>query len=339
MRWISGLGGLLWLLPLWAEEVVWERYGELAVYPEQRATAYVQALDKTRLAAEVSGKVEKVEVREGDRVEAGQILVQLEETPLRLALERAQAALAAAQTNLEEAQRRYAQAQRLREKGLIAREDADAAHDRLALRARELEIQQADLKEAAWRFEHRYVRAPFAGFVVSRSVSPGDWVNLGQSLIQLMAEAREAVAFVPAELLPQLKSADRLDLQTTDGRRYALSFLQHVPQRELKSQEVKVRLRFQGEAPEAGTAGSLIWRDLRPHLPATALASFRGTLGVWVKKADALPCFLPLPQAQLGRTLPLALDLDDLIAARGHAELAWSVGEDRPAPWCTQERR
>ena len=62
--------------------------------------AYVGA-QKVLITPDISGKIEKVVVREGQRVNEGDILFEIDPVPFRLALQQAQAKLATAKTNYE----------------------------------------------------------------------------------------------------------------------------------------------------------------------------------------------------------------------------------------------
>lgn len=61
-----------------------------ATEPVRTASGYVEATD-VRVAAKVAGRVASVSVNEGQRVEAGQVLVTLATTETDLAISRAQA--------------------------------------------------------------------------------------------------------------------------------------------------------------------------------------------------------------------------------------------------------
>jgi membrane fusion protein (multidrug efflux system) len=62
--------------------------------------AYVGA-QKVLITPDISGKIEKVVVREGQRVNEGDVLFEIDPVPFRLALQQAQANLATARTNYE----------------------------------------------------------------------------------------------------------------------------------------------------------------------------------------------------------------------------------------------
>ena len=62
--------------------------------------AYVGA-QKVLITPDISGKIEKVVVREGQRVKEGDILFEIDPVPFRLALQQAQAKLATAKTTYD----------------------------------------------------------------------------------------------------------------------------------------------------------------------------------------------------------------------------------------------
>jgi membrane fusion protein (multidrug efflux system) len=70
--------------------------------------AYVQA-DKVSISADVSGRVLAVEVRNNQRVTAGQVLFRLDDRPYRIALEHARAQLASARLEVEGLRATYRQ--------------------------------------------------------------------------------------------------------------------------------------------------------------------------------------------------------------------------------------
>ena len=71
--------------------------------------AYIKA-DKAIIAAEVTGKIIEVAVKENDRVEPGQLLFRLDDTPYKLTLERAEAALAQTAQDIAAMKLQYGQA-------------------------------------------------------------------------------------------------------------------------------------------------------------------------------------------------------------------------------------
>jgi membrane fusion protein (multidrug efflux system) len=121
---------------------------------------------------EVAGEIEKVHFQEGERVAAGQVLFTLDDALVRADLNEANA-------NLENARRAYTRATELAEKQLIAGADLDTTRA-------ELDVNQARAASARTHLDKTVIRAPFAGVTGLRNVSAGDYVNVGQELVQLV---------------------------------------------------------------------------------------------------------------------------------------------------------
>jgi HlyD family secretion protein len=155
------------------------------------ASGYVVARRKATIASEITGKVVDLRVDEGNVVEAGQILAQLDsalaETDLALAQSRAlasQAAVGAIAADLRDAERIFERTQTLSQKNFASQADLTKAEARLGvLRAQlnqsqaQLETARLDAQRAAKVLEQHRIRAPFAGVVIERSAQPGEMIS------------------------------------------------------------------------------------------------------------------------------------------------------------------
>ena len=154
-------------------------HGSVAAAPRWVAGT-VSAADHATVSTRTAAAVERVLVREGSRVESGAVLVRLADRDVRAQLEAARAVLVAAETN----ERRV--------RGLVESGHAPAAQldPLVAQRA------QAEGQVTALRADLAYseVRAPFAGVVLKKMVSPGDLVAPGQPMLELAGAGLEIVA-------------------------------------------------------------------------------------------------------------------------------------------------
>ena len=155
------------------------------------ASGYVVARRKATIASEITGKVVELRVDEGNVVEAGQILAQLDssiaETDLALAQSRAlasQAAVGAIAADLRDAQRIFDRTQTLSQKNFASEADLTKAEARVGVvRAQlnqsqaQLETARLDARRAAKVLEQHRIRAPFAGVVIERSAQPGEMIS------------------------------------------------------------------------------------------------------------------------------------------------------------------
>jgi HlyD family secretion protein len=155
------------------------------------ASGYVVARRKATIASQITGKVVDLRVDEGNVVEAGQILAQLDsslaETDLALARSRAlasEAAVGAIAADLRDAERIFNRTQSLSQKNFASEADLTKAEARVGvLRAQlsqsqaQLETARLDAKRAAEVLEQHRIRAPFAGVVIERSAQPGEMIS------------------------------------------------------------------------------------------------------------------------------------------------------------------
>ena len=156
-----------------------------------QALGTAHARESITVTAKVSEIVQQVHFDSGDEVGKGAVLV-------TLSGEQQRAALAEAQAAADEAERLYRRQAELAQKQLIARSQLDnqrAARD--AARARVAQV-RAQLGE-------RVIRAPFAGVLGIRQVSPGALVTPGTPIATLDDLSRMYVDFpVPESALARI---------------------------------------------------------------------------------------------------------------------------------------
>jgi membrane fusion protein (multidrug efflux system) len=186
-------------------------------------TGGVEALRETAIWARASGYVRRWHVDIGDRVEKGQLLVELDTPELDQQLAQAEADLGSRRAAIEVARASISfsrpQAQRyeaLVPEGLASQSDLDskrslAAVDVANLHAAEAALvsQEADVRRLVELRGFARVTAPFAGIITSRSVEDGTLVTAGTSggagLFRLAATDPARVFIqVPQELAPSV---------------------------------------------------------------------------------------------------------------------------------------
>ncbi|MFC0677027.1 efflux RND transporter periplasmic adaptor subunit [Lysobacter korlensis] len=174
-----------------------------------QALGTVQARESVTLTAKVSETVERVHFDSGEVVKAGAPLI-------TLSGQAQQASLREAQATAEEAERLFQRQNELAGQQLIARSQLDAQRaTRDAARARVAQI-RAQLGD-------RTIRAPFAGVLGLRQVSPGTLVTPGTVIATLDDTARVHVDFpVPETQLAQVAPGQALTATSAayPGRRF-----------------------------------------------------------------------------------------------------------------------
>src|SRR5436309_78144 len=155
------------------------------------ASGYVTARRRATVSSKITGKVVDVLVEEGMEIREGQVLAHLDDVSPRKQLALAEAQLASARRNLTENEVRLRQArlsqermQRLKEQGVSAQADLDAANAEADSFAARLEVGRQDVEVAERQValrrqdvEDTVIRAPFSGVAVTKDAQPGEMIS------------------------------------------------------------------------------------------------------------------------------------------------------------------
>jgi len=132
-----------------------------------------------KISAYVPARIDQLPVKEGDLVLKRQLLVQLDDTEYRAAVNQAKAQLNSAEANLEQAQLVYDRQKGLFEKRLSSKEQYDLAATELK-RAKALYQQaEANLDQAKYAWSKTTISSPMDGMVTSLNAEVGEIVMIG----------------------------------------------------------------------------------------------------------------------------------------------------------------
>lgn len=159
------------------------RVGDQEFGASRHATGTVRLRRETPLAFLSDGRVQTVSVREGDLVQAGQILATLDPTAV-------DAAAAAADARARQAEAELQRQRELHKRGWVAKARVESA---------EAAAEAAAADRSSTRFSRRFARiaAPAAGVVLTRSAEPGQAVAAGTSVLVVGEFASGFVLRVP----------------------------------------------------------------------------------------------------------------------------------------------
>jgi HlyD family secretion protein len=163
----------------------------LACGDESPELSLVGTVERTEveLVAPVSETVIAVRAQRGDRVQAGQLVVELDPTYARVEEARAVAALAAARSAVLVARQEHERAKRLRSDRVLSQQDLDRARlaqDEAVARLHEAEAQLAAAKK---RKADLALSAPVAGVLDQLPFDAGERVPAGAVLAVLLSDA------------------------------------------------------------------------------------------------------------------------------------------------------
>lgn len=151
------------------------------------ATGQLLARSQAAVAAQVGGQITGIVRDEGEAVEEGALVIEIDPERRRLEVQSARAMLAQAEAQASEAERELARIEKLHAQGVAADAKLDQVRTALRSAASNRESLQAQLGMMERSLRDASVTAPFAGLVARRYVSEGEFVAPGQKLFDLVA--------------------------------------------------------------------------------------------------------------------------------------------------------
>lgn len=156
------------------------------VTTQQSLLGQVEALESATLGFELPGRVDRLAVREGDTVSAGQVLAFLDTDLIDQQVAQAQASVAQIQTQLKLSRSTLKRLENARAEGAITDQRIDEARQQLEGTVANLAAAQAQLATLTVQRDKHQLRAPFAGQVTARHLSPGAVITAGSPVFDLV---------------------------------------------------------------------------------------------------------------------------------------------------------
>jgi multidrug efflux system membrane fusion protein len=139
------------------------------------------AVDSVEIRARVSGYLDRIDFTDGQMVKQGDLLFTVDKRPFQTALDQAKANLAQARANLAFAESDLARGTQLVRERTITEQTFDQRTQAKRVAEAALQAQEAAVRQASLDLEFTELKAPVAGRIGDRRVSPGNLVTGGTS--------------------------------------------------------------------------------------------------------------------------------------------------------------
>ena len=229
-----------------------ERVREEQIHRSVEVVGTLAAVDEVTISAEAEGRVSRLLADLGDRVSAGQALVELDREKPQYNLDQQKAALARAlakfgatdaghlppiehtpdvqkaQAELAQAKQAYDRAQELHKRQLVPKQTLDdaetmlqskqASYDSALQNAKNLRA-DIDATDAAARLADRQlrdtmIRAPFDGYVQKRLINLGEYVKVQSPVMAVVkVDPLKATAEIPEKMAPWIEVGQAVELR------------------------------------------------------------------------------------------------------------------------------
>lgn len=169
-------------------------------------TGTVIARTSSLVASEVAGLVVELRAREGDAVRRGQSIARLRRQTLELRLDESRAELKESEARLELARRSLERSRELFESGVISRQQLDDAVSESDAWEGRVEQSQAEIARLEDELERSRIPAPFTGVIVAEHVDVGEWLDVGDAVVEMVSlDDLEVVTALPEHYFERVK--------------------------------------------------------------------------------------------------------------------------------------
>jgi RND family efflux transporter MFP subunit len=159
-------------IPVKVAQVAKQKISEKLTY-----TGTLEAWQKINIMPDIGGKVAKIYVEEGQRVERDQLLAEMDTESIGLQLKQVEAALAVAEANYKNAAKNKERMDRLLQEKAVS--DQQYEQVKLGYDAAKAQLAQAQaaVNMARHTLDVSIMKAPFKGIIASKNAQVGDVIN------------------------------------------------------------------------------------------------------------------------------------------------------------------
>jgi RND family efflux transporter MFP subunit len=264
-------------------------------------TGELRAVNSSMIKARVAAEVQSLDVREGDRVKAGQVLGRLDGTEFTLRLRQAQEQAVQAQAQLEIAERALDNNRALVSQGFISQNALDTSVSNAAAARAALQAANAAAGLARKSLDDTVLRAPIQGLVSQRVVQPGERVSVDARLLEIVDLSKlEIEASVPPQDVGAVQIGALASLRV-DGI----------------GQPVTARVVRINPSAQAGTRAVPVYLSVDPQPELRQGLFARGSIELERRSALSLPA----SAVRIDQARPYAIVLEEGRAVRRDVEL------------------
>jgi multidrug efflux system membrane fusion protein len=179
--------------------------GDLPVYFNGLGT--VTAFNTVTVRSRVDGQITKINFQEGQFVQQGQDLVDIDSRPFQVQLEQAEGQLAKDQAQLRDVQVNYERFQLLYKEGVIPKQQVDTQGAQVGQFEGSIKGDQGAIDSAKLQIVYSHVTAPISGRIGLRLVDSGNIVHATDTNGLLVITQLQPIAVIfslPQDNLPQV---------------------------------------------------------------------------------------------------------------------------------------
>lgn len=256
----------------------------------------VVPLEAVQLSSRVMGYIRALKVVEGQQVQQGELLFEIDPVDVQGAVVQAQQGLVQAEAALKDAKADYERFEKLYKDEVINRQQFDKIKLNYEMAQSRVAQAKAGLAQARGQFEYTRVTAPISGVVTRKFANEGDLAAPGHPVLALEDTARLQVqTAVPEAIFRQLKFGDAVPVEV-EGQPQPLraSVARLSPAADPVARTYPVKLDIPADGVKSGSFARVLFTTGQRQalaVPAEAVVERAGIRGVFVVDAQGLAQF------------------------------------------------
>ncbi len=222
----------------------------------------VQAVHTAIIKARIAGELQQLQLREGDPVQAGQVVARVDSTESQARLAQAQQQADAARAQQDIQQRQYDNNRALANQGFISATALDSSQSQWQAAQANYQAARSAADVLRKNLSDTVLRSPIQGQVARKWVSNGEKVGPDANVLEIVdLRELELQAQMPAADSLQLRLGQTAQLQVDgSGQTISAEVVRINPQADANSRSVTVYLRI--APPAAGAAAPALRQGL-----------------------------------------------------------------------------
>lgn len=202
----------------------------------------VEAVQRSTISAQTSGRVREIYVDVDDFVEADELLIRVSDTEQQARVSQAEGDLAEARARFNEARSEFNRIEDVFERGVVSRSEFERAEAELQSARARLRSAEGRVEEAREQLGYTEVYAPYSGIVTERHVEVGESVSPGSPLLSGISLDQLRVAVdVPQRLIHRVREQRTAEV-LLNGDRVAAESLTIFPYADPSSSTFRIRV-------------------------------------------------------------------------------------------------
>ncbi|MAE91434.1 MAG: hypothetical protein CMI67_17915 [Pelagibaca sp.] len=188
------------------------------VFDHYEFTGIVRSAQRAVIRTQISGRVEELPVRLGQKIASGDLIAELHNPEAAPAARSARVRWQQLNVQLEQQQRDFDRMNALYQSGQASRQEFEQARTALNSAKEAALGAENDYLKASGVNSERSIRAPFSGVVTAIITDVGEVVNPGQSVIQLASdEEYEVEITLPFAVAQIIEAGVEIPVRTSEG--------------------------------------------------------------------------------------------------------------------------